>query len=522
MRVYHKYMLAGLLGFNIVCCSYIIIQNIKLPENNTPKRSSKGILSINGVPNSTNQYYDDTSIWNTVLSHPLPRDSKDSTKRNFVRMRNNIKESIQDNLTTENMENEVNPDIRWGFPGDVYKLQERLRGILFTDRVLHVGVVGSSASVPKTLNNSTYAEMFSSWLGMMMESEVKVHNIGLKSGNSEYFSWCLESHLNVGNMDIILIETAGVDYDLQEVYIRNNYVNAGRPLEELTRKVLSSPGRPIPIYVNFPSMSDIQSRNCISAEYFAHNSLAKYYNITTVSWNEAFCSKMWRIYNVIEPDTESFTLRVHKQIMLVLLNNFKKLLTKISLEEIHNTQSGSEFVISSKHLSENLSTHYGSVQHVAATPRKPMNSDVWLREPRCWLASKRQHVLNPIASQSWRFVEGELGRYWESNRRNDQTYFTISVHHKINHRSVVSMTQVSCKACGQALVWLNHDLSSATLVESKSEYITSLVHEIAWNVAPGKHTIWIENLEDKLFRVSAVMVGYKEMPKQLNYMYRNW
>ncbi|XP_070554468.1 uncharacterized protein [Ptychodera flava] len=564
MKLRQKYLVAFLLLLNVVAFIYLVIQNTHLHENRAVRRYTEMIFSLAQIPKGASKYHDASQIDQTGKHVPLTwrlvedSDVVSPLYRKLFQIRDHLLGYIKDYLDYENLEYGVDASIlkykSFANEGNIQKLEALLREVLYTGRKINIGVVGSSMSMAKSCSTENifgkcmYAETVARWLHLMTEAQVELHNVALDSANSEYYAWCLQPHLDVSNMDIILVEFAGVDYDIQDVYVRNSYVDTGRPLEDLTRQILSSANAPFPIYINFPSIREIRNKNCINSEYYSQKLLAKHYFVTSVSWNVPFCPKLWHpkflMSDVVDYDGQNPTAHVHKQIALLLVNTFRKLILQMTEKEIQNAQSSTAYVkqmindyyryhgISTddenptshdksnefSHGNVNKRTSYDAANNVDLSKKllAPRFKDTWLSGAQCWPASQPQqiknHSLQVYGTTPWRYTEYDSRAWWESDGKNEQITFSFTIQNKDNQTAVVAITKISCVTCGQAIVWLDNNFSSSTLIQAKYPSAIFMVDEVAWKVAPGKHTINIKNMEDKLFQVTAIMVGYKRTP----------
>ena len=120
-------------------------------------------------------------------------------------------------------------------------------------------------------------------------SEMKVNNIAIGSIGTDYFSYCLRSHIS-NESDIIIWELSGNDYNR---YLKTSTKGA-KPLERFTRMALQVPSNPAIIFVNFFKGVDYKKskKSCPNFEDQGEDIIAHYYKIPSLSWRAMVCESL--------------------------------------------------------------------------------------------------------------------------------------------------------------------------------------------------------------------------------------
>ncbi|XP_072039741.1 uncharacterized protein [Amphiura filiformis] len=229
--------------------------------------------------------------------------------------------------------------------GNIDLLKDIFADALQTNRSIKLGIVGGTYSSTKLLckaKSCLYIDLISQWIEKVLEVKVIIHNSALSCATSDYFSWCLSPHLDVLDMDIIIWELATEDYTMRDVFSQNVFDNPARPQEELTRRVLMLPNKPLLLFFNFLSAKNIRTRDCVNSEYFAGRHLAMYYNVTSVSWSAAVCSRLWRYGftpdDLVRSDNQ-LTPLAHHQGALFIINLFRNVLEEVTINQMNRTKT---------------------------------------------------------------------------------------------------------------------------------------------------------------------------------------
>ncbi|XP_071787184.1 uncharacterized protein [Asterias amurensis] len=420
--------------------------------------------------------------------------------------------------------------------GDSDHLSALFVDVLQTNRSLKIGVIGGTLSQNNVCltKSCIYIDLVAKWLTEILDTSVTVHNAAISSTSSEYFAWCLQPHLDVLNMDIIIWELATEDYVNRELYLRYGLTSAGWPQEEVTRRILDLPNKPYLMYFNFLSAENIRKRDCVNSEYFSGRHLGKHYNVTSISWCNAVCTRLWK-YG-FTPDDLIYTDDLlsetsHQQGALFIINYFRLILEQVTLDVMNKTKSDESYIKNLIRLHDRfVQNTYGlSLEPVANQPIKPSNfqntsigplfSHIVLKDTKCWPVSKPQYVkgqaLQAIQTNGWELGYSHNENWYMSTGTNQRIIFKISIApHQDNLNATVAIALVTCNYCGQALMWLNDMFGDAKLINSNAKHHIFAVRVIFTGVPPGDYTVSLKAMEEKPFKIGAVMTSYDD--KQSN------
>ncbi|XP_072171027.1 uncharacterized protein [Diadema setosum] len=114
---------------------------------------------------------------------------------------------------------------------------------------------------------------------------------------------------------------------------------------------------------------------------------------------------------------------------------------------------------------------------------------------------------------------------WEESISDRENWFTSTGSQQIlevvldiapaseNRSSVIALAAMACDYCGQALAWLDQEFDHAVLVGGKWPGHAFRVVELMTDVVPGRHVFSLKSLEDKPFKLAAVMTAHKDKLK---------
>ena len=122
-------------------------------------------------------------------------------------------------------------------------------------------------------------------------SKLIFENLSIGGTGSDFFSLCLQNYLlDVNDPDLVLIELSVNDYG----YL---YGRSAEPMERLTRRILLLPSNPFIIYVTLVVLIEkvkwwdgFPNPRCLNLEDLGQHDIARYYNITILSWRDVVCS----------------------------------------------------------------------------------------------------------------------------------------------------------------------------------------------------------------------------------------
>lgn len=157
-------------------------------------------------------------------------------------------------------------------------------------------VIGGSNSAGGGIPNhrQLYYQLFLQWWNHVIlpctGSKLTVENLSLGGTGSDFFNLCLQNYLLDGNKtDLVLIELSVNDYG-------SLYGRSAEPMELLTRRVLELPSKPLVMYITLVDLIEkvkwrksIPNPRCLNLEDLGQHDIARYYNITVLSWRDIVC-----------------------------------------------------------------------------------------------------------------------------------------------------------------------------------------------------------------------------------------
>ena len=157
-------------------------------------------------------------------------------------------------------------------------------------------VIGGSNSAGGGIPDHTqlYHQLFLHWWNSVIlpctGSKLILENLSLGGTGSDFFNLCLQNYLlNVKDPDLVLIELSVNDYG----YL---YGRTAEPMERLTRRVLSMPSNPLILYITLVDLIEqvnwwkgYPNPRCLNLEDLGQHEIARYYNITILSWRDIVC-----------------------------------------------------------------------------------------------------------------------------------------------------------------------------------------------------------------------------------------
>ncbi|XP_038055446.1 uncharacterized protein LOC119727582 [Patiria miniata] len=425
--------------------------------------------------------------------------------------------------------------------GDSDHLRALFADVLQTNRSLRIGVIGGALSYHNVClkKSCVYIDIVVNWLKSMLDTKVILHNAAIGTTSSDYFAWCLKPHLDVDNMDIIIWELSTEDYINRDVYFKRGLTNAGWPQEEITHRILDLPKKPYLMYFNFLSTANIRQRDCVNSEYFSGRHLAKHYNVTSISWCNAICTKLWK--PGFTPDDliyadELLSERAHQQGALFIIHYLRTILEELTVNFLNKTHHDERYI---QHL---IGLHDDFVQNTYGLNSEPIRttiksrtdlnkiipkfSHVELKDPQCWPISKPQyehnHSLEVTMNEGWELGYSYNENWYMSTEPNQRITFRINIpQHRQNLNATIAVALITCNYCGQALVWLNDQFGDAKLINGNDKKHKFSVRKMFTGVLPGGYAVTVKNMEERPVKIGAVMMSYEEPRNGTQFIRRN-
>ena len=200
-------------------------------------------------------------------------------------------------------------------------------------------VIGGSNSAGGGISDHRrlFHQLFSQWWSRVIfpttGSKLTVKNLSLGGTGSDFFTFCLQNFMSKGEEpDIVLIELSVNDYG----YLHGK---TARPMELLTRRVLSLSSFPLVLYVSLvdlvqkgASFNSIKNPRCQNLEDLGQRELAAYYGITLLSWRDILCPIINETSRIREPnirpgmvnrDHLHIDVKGHAQVALIMIRYFQ-------------------------------------------------------------------------------------------------------------------------------------------------------------------------------------------------------
>ena len=215
---------------------------------------------------------------------------------------------------------------------------------ILTGERVEMFVIGGSNSAGGGIpdHRQLYHQLFRQWWNHVIlpytGSKLTIENLSLGGTGSDFFSLCLQNYLTKSKEpDLVLIELSVNDYG----YL---YGRAAQPMEQLTRRVLSFSSKPLVIYVTLVDLIEkvkwwkrILNPRCFNLEDVGQHEIARYYNITVLSWRDVVCPMDENISKrrieikpgMLNEDHIHIGEKSHAQIALLLTRFFQKELRRV-------------------------------------------------------------------------------------------------------------------------------------------------------------------------------------------------
>ncbi|XP_077981983.1 uncharacterized protein LOC144436991 [Glandiceps talaboti] len=386
-------------------------------------------------------------------------------------------------------------------------LEGTLLRVLLTKQPLRIGVIGGSISEGNVLAGERYIyyNILADLLSRMLNRTVEIRNAIVPASDSRYYSFCLENHLNLQDVHIVLWELAV-----------NDHLVDLRPYsqEELTRHVLMQPSQPQMIYVNFVNVINLWHRRCDTNEKAGSLQLSKHYNIPSISLTNATCvdiRKGWGYY-LNAPDNYHPSRRAHNLMSIFITHLFRDALVNVA----HNLLSTSQIRYIQQlntaameatklppplfELSRNIRPHCWS--SVGDTPDDliPVHYNGW--EAETYINEDPGDMVKEVV----RFVNKTV---WSCQKANKRITFSIYIEPYEDYLSTVSIATIGCPGCGKAIFHVDNKIEATKTLYTRWKYWTRVMTQrIGTYITSGYHTLSIESLDNKPLTILAIMTAY--------------
>ncbi|XP_070542112.1 uncharacterized protein [Ptychodera flava] len=367
--------------------------------------------------------------------------------------------------------------------GNITRLEEVLTNVVQTRRTMRIGVVGGSISAGGGISckECVFSYILGESLQRVLGSPVETHNAAVGATDSRYYTYCLETHLDARDMDLILWELSANDY------------NKGLPpsaQEELTRAILELPNQPQLVYANFIFGKQMRQRTCINSEDNGGHELSVYYDVPSLSLKGVLCHRIMKgqTDELVANDENHPSSTVHTLMAMVLKSFIMDSLEKVIMRLMDNGNV-------SQHFSEIDRTQIPDDMPTAKAGRilhRPLFNDTFISHAQCWSSLLPQFgtgtYLMPTASQGWRSValtgavnmnRTDSKKCWITSKQGMVIVFPLYIKPYRNLSCTVALTTLTCDDCGAVKVHMDNEVNQTVIVDSKYTAKVTHTHNVA-------------------------------------------
>jgi len=310
-------------------------------------------------------------------------------------------------------------------------------------------------------------------------------------------------------LDIIIIELSVNDYG----YL---YGKTAKPMELLTRQVLSLPSFPLVLYVSLVDVllkrgkhnKSIQNPYCHNLEDLGQRELAEYYEITLLSWRDIIClinprTKRQQAYlrpGMVNRDHLHIDKIGHTQVALMMVRYFQNTIQSASSIAALGPQP--------------------KCKDIGLIPPLFANASLLVTNPLCWAYAnprwgmsavnqtlhvrvKRKRKVEEVKVESVmaRKAKSDEDRTdafggWRSSRQGSFLEFSFQVpagqNTSLNSRSIGIVTRRVRLNAGHVKMSLDNIKKDTVDIKALGRYHETRIFFVASHVPPGYHTITIE------------------------------
>ena len=393
-------------------------------------------------------------------------------------------------------------------------------------------IVGGSISAGGGLERDrknlegVYYKSFVNWwqrsITPITASKLKVNAVAIGGTDSEYYSYCIKNYMDQ-LPDIVMWELAANDYRRYE----GKEFNPAKPLEQLTRIILSLPSHPALIFLNFfrgDYYKTTVGNDCPDSEDEGGQVIAELYGIPSLSWRNVICSEMGQkdavlaglsINSLFSSDGYHPSILGHAQMASLLITYMKGVFEKTISQEREESRS---------------SFRDDGENHDAFSLPLPMYNDPLHPNPMCWTLltpnynSKPRNTLPEmefIAADGFQFTNIS---HWPirvdrlrclraiAKGATLKMKFFVPPGQTPNQPNGLNLSGARELAItshnsfgGSARIWLDENQDEAQVITEKSGQRRTQVDIMKSRVQPGLHTLTVQELQLG-FCLSAVAV----------------
>lgn len=390
---------------------------------------------------------------------------------------------------------------------------------------VNVLVVGGSISAGGGLEKDrgnvegVYHKAFSHWwnntVTPITTSELKINTVAIGGTDSEYFSYCIKNYMR-SLPDIVIWELAANDY---QRYNGRNFAPA-KPLEQLTRIILSLPSRPALILANFFRGNYYRTavgQDCPDSEDEGGMTIAQYYKLTSLSWRNVICSSLadqeLDLKKLFSSDGYHPSILGHAQMSALLISYLKGVFEQTISQEMI--------------LSRNQTLQSWQQDETEKTLPKPIFDDPENPRPYCWTlltpdyGKKLRNTLPDLEfTEATGFQFANIS-HWPIRRDRLRCLKAIQTGALLKMKFIVPSQEDSADVShrserelaitthnsfgGMGTIWIDEDQQSAKIIKEQGGQRRTQNDVLTRTLAPGVHTVTVSALQPG-FCLSAVAV----------------
>lgn len=402
--------------------------------------------------------------------------------------------------------------------------------------IINILIVGGSISAGGGLErdrhdlHGIYYKAFVEWwkntVTPITTSDLKLNVVAIGGTDSEYFSYCIKNYIQV-QPDLVIWELAANDYRRYA----NREMDPAKPLEHLTRLLLTLSSHPALIFINFfrgDYYKTTLGQNCPDSEDEGGTRVAEYYKITSLSWRNIICSQ---IKNDLRPSNKGvkreftpLTLRTlfssdgyhpsllgHAQCATLLISYIRSVFEEVVSREISRLDDGKAEDNSISNQNNLPKPIYSNV----ATPNNPM---CWtLLTPNFYRQIENQLPgMRIIEANGFEFtnitcwpVRMDRLRCLKALHSDASLRIKFDVSRDVKNKSSTQTTDVAVIShnsfLGSARVWLDNDQYNAVNIDEPTGQRRTQANIIKRVLQTGSHVITIRSIAPG-FCVSALAI----------------
>ena len=390
-----------------------------------------------------------------------------------------------------------------------------------------ITVIGGSNSAGGGISDHErlFHQLFSQWWNHVIlphtGSKLTVENLSLGGTGSDFFTFCLQNFIsNNEEPDIVIIELSVNDYG----YLHGA---TARPMELLTRRVLSLSSFPLVLYVSLvdlvkkgASLSSIKNPRCHNLEDLGQRELARHYGITLLSWRDILCplNPVKRIREadirpgMVNSDHLHIDMKGHAQVALMIIRYFQHFLQRAW--QLYCTRSAikpplftDSSILVTNPLCWTATNPRWGVSSVHQTLRVSVVRKQGFEElPLYSVKAKMGYGFRPFQDRADAFGG------WVSVRKGSFLEFHFCVpERKFNVSSGWSVGVVIRRlrqTGGKVMMWLDKDKTNVFSTTGKTfgrVHFQTRIYFVASQLSPGQHTLSVETNGPK--RISLLING---------------